>query len=122
MLRTHPLVVLSLLGVGLLSGRSRAAPGPTPPSETCTAAHVRWASGTNRLYVSGAEARCTLTDLRRLASVDVPLELVDAPNRVWKLGANLVLEGGATLVLDGTSTGDVAELRLRSNNTAAADA
>lgn len=116
--------MLLLLGAGVAGSAhagafsaSVAAPVPKP----CSAANVRWASTSNRIYVTG-NVRCTLTDVRRVVVAEAPLELVDPAGRVWLLGANLVLENGATLVLDGGTGGDVAELRLLSNNTYAADA
>ncbi|MDP2310821.1 MAG: right-handed parallel beta-helix repeat-containing protein [Pseudomonadota bacterium] len=93
-----------------------------PADAQCNASNLRWSAVSNRLYVTGG-ARCTLTEIRRHADPAVPLVLVDAPKRIWLLGANLLLEGGSALVLDGSSVGgDVAELRLRSNNSSAPDA
>ncbi|MDP2310822.1 MAG: right-handed parallel beta-helix repeat-containing protein [Pseudomonadota bacterium] len=116
---------LLLFGGLLTSGPARAAaplspgPAPGPAPMGCSAANVLWKSVSNRIYVTG-DVRCTLTDVRRLAPEDAPLTLVDPDNRIWFLGANLIIENGATLVLDGSGPdGDVAELRLQSNNSSA---
>jgi poly(beta-D-mannuronate) C5 epimerase len=74
---------------------------------------LRWASSSNRIYVTGPGS-ATLSDI--VAVLDhAPLTQV-APG-VWHLGANILLQDGAQLLLHGTSIGgDVDELRLRSNN------
>jgi parallel beta-helix repeat protein len=49
-----------------------------------------------------------------------PLSLVDRERRIWLLGANLVITSGSALRLHGPAAGgDVAELRLKSNNSSA---
>lgn len=127
MLRRHAPVLLLSLAAGALAGLTYAAgparvPTSGPGAAACAASNLRWSPATNRLYITGP-ARCTLTEIRRLADPAVPLALVDAPERIWLLGANVILEGGAALLLDGSSVGgDVAELRLRSNNSSAPDA
>ncbi len=84
----------------------------------CDPGAVRWASSSNSLYVTGP-VTCTLTDLRALTKA--PLTLVDPVAKVWLLGANVILQQGATLQLHGSEIGgDVDELRLRSNNTTVA--
>jgi parallel beta-helix repeat protein len=68
------------------------------------------------VYVSGT-VECTLTEIKTLGNASIPLTLVDADDKVWFLGANLVLQNGATLALRGEAVGgDVNELRLKSNN------
>ena len=77
-------------------------------------AEIRWALSSNRIYVTGP-GTATLTEIKA-AQDQAPLEQV-APG-VWHLGANLVVEEGATLVLHGTAIGgDVDQLRLESGNT-----
>lgn len=113
--RVAALFLISWAGLG----PHRAHAAPAASSRDCGADHIRWATASNTLYVTGA-VQCTLTDISRLVKPSVPLKLVDAPKRIWWLGANLVLEGGATLLLDGSAPGgDVGELRLRSDNTSA---
>jgi parallel beta-helix repeat protein len=77
----------------------------------------RWANSSQRIYVTGPGS-ATLTDIKA-ALPTAPLTLVGpASNRVWYLGVNLFVENGARLNLYGPAIGgDVAELRLKSNNT-----
>jgi len=83
----------------------------------CSAANIRWASSSNRVYVTG-NVECTLTEIKQLGSKYIPLTLLDPANKVWFLGANLFLQEGAKLILYGSPVGgDVDELRLKSNNT-----
>lgn len=106
------LVAALVMVVGVLTtgAGSAAAAG-------CDATTVRWASSSNTLYVSGP-VTCTLTQLDNLTIA--PLSQVDPAAKIWLLGANLVLQQGATLQLHGSgAAGDVNELRLRSNNTSA---
>lgn len=80
----------------------------------CGAPDIRWSAAEDRLTVSGPVV-CTLSELRAASPDEAPLSLV-SPG-VWRLDADLVLEGGATLHLVGTALGgDVDELRLRSDN------
>ena len=86
----------------------------------CTAANVRYASSSNNLYVSGPVV-CTLTELDALTKA--PVTPVDPNAKVWLLGANLILQQGATMQLHGAAMGgDVNELRLRSNNVSGSSA
>ncbi len=79
---------------------------------------LRWASSSNRIYVSGPGS-ATLSDIAAVLD-HAPLTQV-APG-VWHLGANILLQDGAHLLLHGTSIGgDVDELRLRSNNSSDAN-
>ena len=101
--------VLGLLAAGLAPSLAHAA-------APCSASALRWASSSNRIYVTG-DVSCTLTEIRQYASASAPLTLVDPANHVWLLGANIYLENGATLLLHGSiGGGDVDQLRLRSNN------
>lgn len=82
----------------------------------CTASNIRWAGSSNTVYISGG-AVCTLTDIDTLGHAAIPLTLVDAPGKVWFLGANIFLQQGAELSLRGDAVGgDANELRLKSNN------
>lgn len=93
-----------------------ALSAPASADTTCSAANVRWAETSGRIYVSGA-ATCSLTDLRGHLPDSAPLTLVDAPNKIWLLGADLQVEQGATLAIEGSAVGgDVDELRLESDN------
>jgi poly(beta-D-mannuronate) C5 epimerase len=77
---------------------------------------LRWAGVSQRIYVTGP-GEATLSDIKA-AVPDSPLTLVDPANKVWHLGANLFVENGARLKLYGPAIGgDVAELRLKSDNT-----
>lgn len=89
---------------------------PNPSlAATCTSSHVRFASSSNILYVTGP-VDCTLSDIKSIRPT-APLDLVDSTNKIWLLKTNLKLEQGAILHLRGASVGgDVNELRLRSNN------
>jgi parallel beta-helix repeat protein len=107
--------VVTALAVAALFGMERRA-----QAAACAADHIRWASSSNTVYVTGA-VDCTLTDISQKASTSA-LQLVDPGNRIWLLKANLRLEQGARLNLHGASVGgDVNELRLRSNNSSAAN-
>ncbi len=78
----------------------------------------RWASSSKRIYVTGPGA-ATLSEI--VAVLDKAPLTQSAPG-VWLLGANILLQDGAELVLHGTSIGgDVDELRLQSNNSTAAN-
>ncbi|MFN7143877.1 MAG: nitrous oxide reductase family maturation protein NosD, partial [Myxococcota bacterium] len=101
-MRHRPIVVLLLV----YTGDAFAAGG-------CPKDGVRWASTSNRIYVTG-EVECTLPDLREALPAEVPLTEVE--EGVWYLGANVFLEQGATLAVDGSSHGGtVDELRLKSD-------
>ena len=76
-----------------------------------------WSAGLNRIYVEGG-GTTTLSDLKA-ALPTAPLDLVDVPNKIWLLRADLLVRDGSTLVLHGnTAGGDVNELRLQSVNSA----
>jgi parallel beta-helix repeat protein len=78
----------------------------------------RWASSSNRIYVTGPGS-ATLSDI--VAVLDKAPLTQTAPG-VWLLRANILIESGAELVLHGTRIGgDVDELRLQSNNSSAAN-
>lgn len=92
-------------------------------SNTCAPENVRWSSSTNRIYVGGAGTVCTLSDLNELEPwANIKSVTEGTAKKGWLLGSNIVLEGGAKLNLYGVAVGgDVDELRLKSNNTGAAD-
>jgi poly(beta-D-mannuronate) C5 epimerase len=82
---------------------------------------ARWASSSQRIYVTGP-GTMSLSAIKA-AVPSAPLTLVDANNAIWYLAANLFVENGAKLELHGPALGgDVAELRLKSENTSAANA
>ncbi len=75
----------------------------------------RWASTSWRIYVTG-QGFATLSQIKA-ALPEAPLQLVDPANKVWYAGADLFVEKGARLLLYGPAIGgDVAELRLKSDN------
>jgi nitrous oxidase accessory protein NosD len=79
-------------------------------------ATFRWASSSNRIYIDGPGS-ATLSDIKA-ALPKAPLTLVNSTNKIWYTSANLIVEFGAQLKLYGPAIGgDVAELRLRSDNT-----
>lgn len=84
---------------------------PSASAAAC-AAPIRYAASSNRVYVSAVSV--TLSDIARLCP-SAPLQLVDPVSRTWLLSADLILEGGASLVLDGAG-GDVGVLLLRSGS------
>ncbi len=80
------------------------------------AVDIRWSLSSNRIYVIGP-GTATLTDIRA-AVPNAPLALVDEADRIWYLGASLVVQSNAQLQLYGPAIGgDVAVLRLKSDNT-----
>ncbi len=82
---------------------------------SCNSGTVRWATSSNTIYVTGP-AICTLQDLDAIVPSSM-LQKVDVANHIYHLKANLTLELGGTLLIHGPDAGgDVAELRLRSNN------
>jgi parallel beta-helix repeat protein len=81
----------------------------------------RWSSSNQRLYVTGPGSG-TLTQLKE-ALPSAPLTLVDPVNKIWHVEADLYVENGGQLKLHGPAAGgDVAELRLKSENTGATNA
>jgi len=84
-------------------------------------ATFKWSGTSQRIYITGP-GTATLTDIKA-ALPTAPLTLVNASNLIWHAGANLFVEKGARLKLYGPSLGgDVGELRLKSDNTAASNA
>ena len=81
------------------------------------AALSRWSSSNNRIYVYDGGSM-TLTDIRA-ATPSLPDDALQRVNggSVWLLNANIVVEEGTVLSLKG----DVTELRLKSNPSAAPD-
>lgn len=92
------------------------APFVSNATSPCTAGSIRWASSSNRIYITG-DVECTLSQIKALGSSFIPLQLVNPGGQVWFLGANIFLQQGAKLILHGSTVGgDVDELRLKSNN------
>ena len=82
----------------------------------CSSANIRWSASSNSVYITG-DVECTLTEIKQLGSKYIPLTVSDPANKVWFLGAKLILQNGAKLILHGSPIGgDVDELRLKSNN------
>lgn len=93
---------------------------PSVEAATCVSSNIRFASSSNTIYVTGS-VECTLSNIKSIRPT-APLNVVDAPNKIWLLKANLKLEQGARLDLHGGSIGgDVDELRLKSNNSSVAN-
>jgi poly(beta-D-mannuronate) C5 epimerase len=91
-----------------------AAAALTAPD--ASAALSRYSASNNRIYVYGGGSM-TLTDIRATTPglPDAALQRVDAANKIWLLTSNIVVEEDTVLSL----AGDVAELRLQSNPSAA---
>lgn len=102
---------------GFLSALSFLVFAVAPAQATnCPPENVRWANSSNRIYVSGS-VECTLTEIKQSISVYAPLELVSTEPKIWFLGASLIIQDGARVLLHGSAVdGDVDELRLKSNN------
>lgn len=94
------------LGGVLMAHEANAAP--------CPAAALRWASSSNNVYILGSDVVCTLSEIDPIVD-KAPITQVSPGT--WLVGANIILQNGATLQLHGTAIGgDVNELRLRSNS------
>lgn len=85
--------------------------GAVPAQAATCNSPVRYASTSDTIYVTPGTVD-TLTEIKA-ACPGAPLTLVDAVNKIWELNADLVIQGGAKLTLDG-ATGDVKVLRLQS--------
>ena len=114
MFKKHIFVLFLLLGAATFLA---VFPSQARAAFPCGAANIRWSLSSNRVYITG-DVECTLTEIKQLGSPSIPLTLLDPANKIWFLGANIMLQNGATFVLHGGSVGgDVDELRLKSNNT-----
>src|SRR3989344_5151016 len=83
---------------------------------TCAKENIRWASSSNRIYISGPVV-CTLSEIDSLVSQNAILTLEDPTSKIWFLGSDLILEQGATINLHGSQVGgDVNWLKLKSNS------
>jgi parallel beta-helix repeat protein len=83
-------------------------------------ATLRYSTSTDTIYVGGGGV-ATLTDIA-IALRHAPLLQVDPLNRVWYLGASIVVQEGAILQLHGSAIGgDVNELHLQSDHAAGAN-
>ena len=77
---------------------------------------IQYSDVLNRITVKGSGS-ATLSDIKTAVPA-APLDLVDAPNKIWLLRADLQVREGCTLVLHGSGAGgDVNELRLLSLDT-----
>ena len=84
-------------------------------------ATYRWSTSSQRLYVTGPGSG-TLTEMKT-ALPTAPLVLVNPASKIWYVGADMIVENGAQLQLYGPAIGgDVAEVRLKSDNTTASNA
>jgi parallel beta-helix repeat protein len=79
------------------------------------AASFKYSATVNKIYVYGTGS-ATLSNIKT-ALPSAPLSVVDSANKIWLLSANLIVQDGCTLVLNGGATGDVNQLRLLSLNT-----
>ncbi len=79
------------------------------------AASFSYSASVNKIYVFGTGS-ATLTQIQA-ALPAAPLTLVDGPNKIWLLSANVVVQDGCSLLLHGAAVGgDVNQLRLLSAN------
>jgi hypothetical protein len=83
------------------------------------AASFKYSVAQNKIYVYGTGS-ATLSNIKS-ALPGAPLSVVDSINKIWLLSANLIVQDGCTLVLNGGATGDVNQLRLLSLNTGASN-
>ena|GEM_PF-1388525 len=84
-------------------------------------ATFRWSSLSQRIYVTGPGSG-TLSEMKA-ALPSAPLVLVNPAGNIWYAGADIIVENGGRLKLYGPAIGgDVAELRLKSDNTIASNA
>ncbi len=115
MIKRRKLAVKGGLGVLVLLGGVGFGGINEARAATCGPKDVRWASSSNRVYVTG-DVTCTLSDLAVLEP-HAGIKPVEGQEHTWLLGSNVVLKGGARLDLVGSGLGgDVDELRLKSNN------
>jgi len=81
----------------------------------------RWASTSGRIYITG-QGEATLSEVKA-ALPEAPLQLLDPVRKIWYAGANVFVEKGAGLLIYGPGAGgDVAELRLKSDNNTSSNA
>jgi mannuronan 5-epimerase len=111
-MRTIPHRLPRLAGAALLATVGLVAVGSPAQAASCSSP-VRYASSSNTVYLVKTQS-FTLSDIKA-ACAAAPLTLVDAASKTWELSADLVVQNGATLVLNGDGAGgDVNTLRLRS--------
>ncbi len=78
----------------------------------CSNATVRYASSSNTIYLMSGSS--TFDSLLALCPA-LPIVQTDPVGHVWELEANITVQNGATLTIDGPAAGgDVATLRMRS--------
>ncbi len=104
-------VVVAVCALGVAGG---LAGGVGAASAASCTGQVRYAASSNTLYLTSGDV--TLRELAALCP-SAPLAAADSAG-TWDLGANLVVQNGATLRVKGPSAGgEVATLRLRSRAT-----
>jgi poly(beta-D-mannuronate) C5 epimerase len=108
----HP-AVLATAALALAASGSLIVFTAGPAQATaCNNATVRYAGSTNTIYVQSGSS--TFDSLLALCP-GLPIVQTDPANHVWELEANITVQNGATLTIDGPGAGgDVAALRLRS--------
>jgi mannuronan 5-epimerase len=107
---------LSALTIGLAAAVALAVPvvaAATADAAAC-ADPVRYSAGSDTIYLTSAGAVDTLTEIKAVCPA---APLVEVAAGIWELNADLVLQNGATLLLDASD--DVEELRLQSLPTGA---
>ena len=101
-----------------LAGSLVVVAAATPAYATSCTSPVKYASSSNTIYLLTPQV-FTLTSIKSYCAA-APLTLVDPATKTWELSADLVLQNGATLLLDGDNAkagpGDVNTLRLRSSS------
>lgn len=105
-------VCVAYVGAGILlfGGAHNAYAAP------CDASAIRYSASSNRVYISGPSIVCTLSEIDAVAD-QADIRLIDPVNNIWFMGVSIILNDGASLVMNHPSLGgDVAELRLKSNN------
>src|SRR5688500_14362386 len=83
------LVVLALDALRPAAVHALECQGHSPPTGRCSSEHVRFASSSNTIYISGAVA-CRPTDLADTVPASA-LRRVDPDRAVWQLRADITL-------------------------------
>jgi parallel beta-helix repeat protein len=88
-------------------------PSASASAESCLKVSTRFASTSNTLYLTGSNTICTPADLNLL----YPKQMVKVGAGVYLLRSHLVLQTGASFIVEGTAIGGTTNvLRLMSNN------
>lgn len=113
--RATILILAFALIAPVVSGVRPAAASPA----SCPSGALRWSSGANTLYLSGAATVCTPADIQRLH----PKRVKKVSTGVYLVKVNLWLQNDARLEVHGTSIGGTTDdLRLLSKNSTEATA